>query len=143
MVVILRDVRLGSALARRIREREREMDADERDRKKEKDELDELRRRLQEEYPDKDPDELIAKLNKVDESSDESPESSPTASAKPLMPALSEISLPKDSRSATPAPATPPTIIIKQTSMKAVPSAAPAPSSGPVFGFQMKPKTVR
>ena len=29
------------------------MEADERDRKKEKDEIEELRRRLQEEYPDK------------------------------------------------------------------------------------------
>jgi len=85
----------GSALSRRIRDREREIESDERDRKKEKEEVEELRRRLQEEYPDKDPDELIAKLNKAEESgSEESPDSSPVHAAKPLVPNLSEISLP-------------------------------------------------
>ena len=143
----------GSALSRRIRDREREIESDERDRKKEKEEVEELRRRLQEEYPDKDPDELIAKLNKAEESgSEESPDSSPVHTAKPLVPNLSEISLPAQmieppsrARSATPnlPPAPPATIIIKQPAMKAVPNASPATSSnGPVFGFQMKSKSV-
>lgn len=143
----------GSALSRRIRDREREIESDERDRKKEKEEVEELRRRLQEEYPDKDPDELIAKLNKAEESgSDDSPDSTPTHSIpKPLMPNLSEISLPAQiaeppsrGRSATPnlPPAPPATIIIKQPAMKAVPTTVPTPASGPVFGFQMKSKSV-
>lgn len=142
----------GSALSRRIRDREREIESDERDRKKEKEEVEELRRRLQEEYPDKDPDELIAKLNKADESeSDDSPDTSPVHASKPLVPNLSEISLPAQmmkppsrERSATPnlPPAPPATIIIKQPAMKAVPNASPAASSnGPVFGFQMKSKS--
>lgn len=155
----------GSALSRRIRDREREIEADERDRRKEKDEVEELRRRLQEEYPDKDPDELIAKLNKEEDSaSDESAVSSPVHTTKPLVPNLSEISLPtqmvqapsrgrslgsRDSRgdsrarSETPQlpPAPPATIIIKQPAMKAMSEAPAPPSSGPVFGFQMKHKT--
>lgn len=137
----------GSAWSRRTRDREREIEADERDRKKEKEEIEELRRRLQEEYPDKDPDELIAKLNKSEESdSDESQPSSPV-NAKPLVPNLSEISLPSlppsRGRSQTPnlPPAPPATIIIKQPAMKAVSAAPASATSAPVFGFQMKSKT--
>lgn len=160
----------GSALARRIRDREREIESDERDRKKEKDEVEELRRRLQEEYPDKDPDELIAKLNKSDDSgSEESPASSPVHIPKTMVPNLSEISLPSmqmmevpppernssrelsqgpsrdgsRGRSHTPSvpPGPPATIIIKQPAMKALDSSVPVQPSAPVFGFQMKAKS--
>lgn len=156
----------GSAFARRVREREREMEADERDRKKERDEMIELRRRLQEEYPDKDPDELIAKLNKTDNSSDDntpSPPSSPVQTSRSLVPNLSDITLPTMANTAettmkiekmgkieklekTREPSVPsrsPSLVKeKPTGMKAVAAVVPTGgTAGPIFGFKMQ-KTV-
>ena len=157
----------GSAFARRVREREREMEADERDRKKERDEMIELRRRLQEEYPDKDPDELIAKLNKTDNSSDEnspSPPSSPVQTSRSLVPNLSDITLPTMGKIGTMPPMkiekmgkidkiekvrepsvasrSPSLVKEKPTGMKAVAAVVPTGgTAGPIFGFKMQ-KTV-
>jgi len=157
----------GSAFARRVREREREMEADERDRKKERDEMIELRRRLQEEYPDKDPDELIAKLNKTDNSSDEnspSPPSSPVQTSRSLVPNLSDITLPtmgtigtmppmkiekmgkidkiEKVREPSVASRSPSLVKEKPTGMKAVAAVVPTGgTAGPIFGFKMQ-KTV-
>ena len=142
----------GSAFARRVREREREMEADERDRKKERDEMIELRRRLQEEYPDKDPDELIAKLNKTSNSSDEnspSPPSSPVQSSRSLVPNLSDITLPsiipsmkiEKPREPSVVSRSPSLVKDKPSGMKAVAAVPTGGTAGPIFGFKMQ-KTV-